>query len=279
MPKGNAMPVLSTNDWNIDYVEVGTGNPVVLIHSSVSGARQWRSLSEVLKDSHRVFAINLFGYGNTTPWPENKVQTLADHADLVLALCSKLRGQVFLVGHSFGGSVALKAALRLGRKVAGLVLLEPNPFYLLSQHKRQAAFDEAKALRDHIKQYGATSDWYTVAKRFADYFIGDGAWEAMPAKRQSAYLEAMPPNFHEWDAVINETMAIDTWASIKAKTLVVYAADTKRPLREIVELFIDACPHWFFTEISKGGHMAPLFHPELVNPIVTEFLNSIEHFS
>jgi len=73
---------------------------------------------------------------------------------------------------------------------------------------------------------------------------------------------------------MNETTTIDTWASLKAKTLVVYAADTKRPIRKIVELFVDACPRWSFKEITEGGHMAPLFQPELMNPIVTEFLNS-----
>jgi pimeloyl-ACP methyl ester carboxylesterase len=270
------MPVLSKGGWNIDYVEAGTGSPVILIHSSVSGNQQWRSLGEALKDRHRVLAVNLFGYGDTTPWPENAVQTLADHADLVLALCSNSRGPVFIVGHSFGGSVALKAALRLGHKVAGLVLLEPNPFYLLSQHKRQAAYEEIKALRDHAKQYGAVGDWQKVAERFADYWVCEGTWESMPAKRRSAFLLATPPVFHEWDAAMNETTTIDTWASLKAKTLVVYAADTKRPIREIVELFVDDCPNWSFKEVAEGGHMAPLFQPELVNPIVTEFLNSID---
>jgi pimeloyl-ACP methyl ester carboxylesterase len=221
-------------------------------------------------------AVNLFGYGDTTPWPDNAAQTLADHADLVLALCNNSKDHVFIVGHSFGGSVALKAASRLGPRVAGLVLLEPNPFYLLSQHKRQAAYEEAKGLRDHVKKYGAVGDWNKVAERFADYWVGEGTWGRMSAKRRSAFLEAMPPNFYEWDAVINETTTIDTWASLKAKTLVVYAAGTKRPIREIVELFADACPHWSFKEIIGGGHMAPLFQPELVNPIATEFLNSIE---
>jgi len=270
------MPVLSTDGWNIDYVEVGTGSPVVLIHSSVSGNQQWRLLAEALKDRYRVLAVNLFGYGDTTPWPENAVQTLADHADLVLALCGNSMGPVFIVGHSFGGSVALKAALRLGHKVAGLVLLEPNPFYLLSQHKRQAAFKEIKALRDHVTQYGAAGDWQKVAEHFEDYWVNEGAWESMPAKRRSAFLKSMPPVFHEWDAAMNETTTIDTWASLKAKTLVVYAADTKRPIREIVELFVDACPHWSFKEVAEGGHMAPLFQPESVNPIVTDFLNSID---
>ena len=219
-------------------------------------------------------AVNLFGYGDTTPWPENEVQTLADHSDLVLALCRNSRGPVFIVGHSFGGSVALKAALRLGHKVAGLVLLEPNPFYLLSQHKRQEAYKEIKALRDHVKQYGAVGDWQKAAERSADYWVSEGTWESMPEKRRRAFLESMPPVFHEWDAAMNETTTIDTWASLKAKTLVVYAADTKRSIRKIVELFVDACPRWSFKEITEGGHMAPLFQPELMNPIVTEFLNS-----
>ena len=69
------MPVLSKGGWNIDYVEAGTGSTVILIHSSVSGNQQWRSLGEALKDRYRVLAVNLFGYGDTTPWPENAVQT------------------------------------------------------------------------------------------------------------------------------------------------------------------------------------------------------------
>ena len=270
------MTVLSIADRNIDYIDVGTGSPVVPIHSSVSGNQQWRLLTESLKDRYQVLAINLFGYGDTTPWPENAMQTLDDHADLVLALCSISSDQVFLVGHSFGGSVALKAALRLGQKVAGLILLEPNPFYLLSQHNRHAAFEEAKALRDHVKKYGAVGNWHTVAERFADYWVGEGTWENMPANRRITFVEAMPPNFHEWDAVMNETTTLDTWVSLKAKTLIEYAAETKRPIREIVDLFMVACPHWTFKEIPEGGHMAPLFQPNLVNPIVREFLDSIE---
>ena len=108
--------------------------------------------------------------------------------------------------------------------------------------------------------------------------FSEGTWESMPEKRQSAFLEAIPPVFYEWDATMNETTTIDTWASLKARTLVVYAADTKRPIREIVKLFVGTCPHWSFKEIAGGGHMAPLFQPELANPIVTEYLNSFEAF-
>ena len=60
------MPVLEKNGLLIDYLEEGQGVPVILIHSSVSGNRQWKSLTESLKDKYQVLAVNLMGYGKTT---------------------------------------------------------------------------------------------------------------------------------------------------------------------------------------------------------------------
>ena len=80
------MPVLSKANLRIDYADEGSGPPVVLIHSSVSGNRQWRALTEALRDRYRVLAPNLYGYGETTPWNGSEEQSLADQAELVLAV-------------------------------------------------------------------------------------------------------------------------------------------------------------------------------------------------
>ena len=82
--------------------------------------------------------------------------------------------------------MAFKSAHILGKKVFGLVLLDPNPFYVLAQNERWEAYEEAKALRDHVKKYGKVGDWEKVAKRFADYWLGDGTWEMMSTKRRNA---------------------------------------------------------------------------------------------
>jgi pimeloyl-ACP methyl ester carboxylesterase len=261
----------------IDFTDDGQGQPVILIHSSVSGNRQWRQLAEALKDRYRILAVNLYGYGHTTAWTNDSPQTLSDQARLVLELCEIGGTPVRLVGHSFGGSVALKSAYILGDKVVGLVLLDPNPFYLLAQNERWQAYEEVKALRDHAKKYGKVGDWERVSKRFAGYWVGDGTWEVMSTKRRNAFIEAMRHTFHEWDGVMNETTPIETWKRLAARTLLVYAAETKRPIREIAELFFSACPNWSFKEVASCGHMAPLTHPDLINPIVSEFLDDINN--
>lgn len=266
------MPLLVQGSLNIDYTDDGDGAPVVLIHSSVSGNRQWRALTDVLKDCYRVLAINLYGYGETSPWPGTSPQSLDAQARLVLALCEQIGAPVRLVGHSFGGSVALKAAELLGPRAGRLILLEPNPFHLLRQHGRISAFQESLDLRDHVQRFGARGDWPQVAERFADYWLGDGAWSAMPDRRRAAFAASLPANFHEWDAVMDEETTIEAWKHLPAETLVISAARTRLPIREIVDIFREACSHWSFRMISEGGHMAPLTHPEIVNPIVRRFL-------
>jgi len=267
------MPVLSKGSLEIDYTDDGQGPVVLLIHSSVSANQQWRALTDALKDRYRVLAINLFGYGETTPWPGTSPQSLYAQAQLVLALSEEVAGPIHLVGHSFGGSVALKAAMLLGPQVGRLILLEPNPFYLLKQNGRTRAFLESRGLRDHVKCFGSLEDWPRVAERFADYWLGDGAWSAMPDKRRAAFVEALPPNFYEWDAVMDEETTVEEWKCLTARTLVVSDQATRIPIREIVDIFAEACPHWSFHSVAEGGHMAPLTHPDLVNPVVREFLD------
>lgn len=267
------MPVLSKGNLKIDHTDEGQGQAVILIHSSVSANRQWRELSESLKDRYRVLALNLFGYGETTSWPGDSQQSLYAQAQLIIALCEDLSSPVHLVGHSFGGSVALKAAMLLGPLVGNLILLEPNPFYLLRLDGRTQAYLESRSLRDHVKCFGSLGDWLKVAERFANYWLGDGSWSAMTEKRRAAFAESLPPNFHEWDAVMEEQTTIEEWKTISAKTLVVSDKATRLPIREIVDIFAQACPHWQFRSITEGGHMAPLTRPDLINPIVREFLD------
>jgi len=169
----------------------------------------------------------------------------------------------------------MKAALELGGQVAGLVLLEPNPFYLLARHGRDEAFAEAEALRDDTKAHGSAGDWTWIGRRFADYWNGEGAWAAMSPERRSGFLNMLPPVLHEWDSVTNETTPVEAWHGLATRTLLVHAAETKRPIREIMEILSAELPGMSEVILPEGGHMAPLVRPDLVNPVVRDFLDGL----
>jgi pimeloyl-ACP methyl ester carboxylesterase len=269
------LPLINVRPLDVDFVEAGSAGPVVvLVHSSVSGARQWRRLMEDLKDRFRVRAVNLFGYGKTPPWPTGASQSLDDQARLVEAVLPADADEVYLVGHSFGGSVAMKAAARLSGRVARLVLLETNPFYLLAQFCRVEAFAEAVELRNCVKTFGARSEWTSAAERFADYWGGAGTWCEMSSERRTAFANALKPNYFEWDAVMNETTSVEQWASLLPRaTLLVCDPLTVLAIREIAAILRGACPGWSYREVPGAGHMAPLTRPDLINPLVGSFLS------
>lgn len=251
-----------------DFIEVGTGPRVILVHSSVSGARQWRVLMDVFSDRWNMVAVNLFGYGATPAWQAEREQTLEDQARLIAPF---LEGadSVALVGHSLGGTVAMKAAQLFKDRVRKLVLIEPNAFFLLDQAGCHAAMQEVMALRHVIKSHGATGSWAEAAAYFADYWTGAGSWAAMPTERQQKFVRALQPNFHEWDGFLSETTMLPEWyAALPGETSVIWSRDTVRSIRDIVELMQQGCPDWRFESLETGGHMAALTHPERVNPLI-----------
>ena len=97
-------------------------------------------------------------------------------------------GAPAMVGHSFGGSVALKVAGLLDSRVGSLILLEPNPFTCSGRTVVPRRSSSHAACETRAKCYGALGDWAKVAERFADYWLGDGSWSIMSEKRRTALL-------------------------------------------------------------------------------------------
>lgn len=269
------MPTLALHDLDIDYSDDGSGPAVVLVHGGASSHRQWRRLVEDLRATHRVLAPNLRGYGGTTAWREPGTQTLASQARIVIELANRVEGPLSLVGHSMGGTVALKAASMLPGRIERLVLLEPNVFHLLRDHGREAAFAQVQALRDHAKADFGTERWTQVAERFTEYWVGPGAWARLSAERRAAFEQALRPTYHEWDALFAETSTLDDLRVLPQRTLLMSSTQAPKSIREICELLSAAFPHWRHTVVTEGGHMAALTRPHVVNPIVAQFLRDV----
>lgn len=266
------MRIIERGNLRVEFIDEGKGPPVVLAHSSVSGNRQWKRLIARLQDRYRVLAPNLHGYGQTTAWTEDGTQTIDAAAEVLLAVCEELEGPIRLVGHSWGGGVALATAKVLGARVSHLAMFEPMLAAMLREHGRREAWAEASALHADVKQLGGTSQWDALAKRFTDYFNGEGAWEATPVDRRKAIATLLLPNYYEWDSAQTPTTA-DSFANVSARTLLMRAADTRMVMSQIVDLLSAAFPHWQVIEIPDGGHMAPMTRPDVVNGAIAAFLD------
>jgi len=271
------MPIVQHHALQIDCIDQGQGAPVMLVHSSVSGNRQWRRLAERLSPHRRVVAPNLLGYGATTAWHAARPQTMVDAVQVLLGVVESLAPDVplQLVGHSWGGALALHAAHLLGERVSRLVLYEPMLPGLLAAHGRLQAAAEAHALQMHLRRCAAGGDWLGAAQRFTDYFNGDGAWAGTPPQRRQAIAELLPPNLHEWDAAMVPLRA-DAFAGVRARTLLMRGRRTRPALSEMSALLYRCFPHWRLVDVAGCGHMAPLTHADTINEWIVDFLDEAD---
>ncbi len=126
------MPFIANNDVQIYYQETGTGKPVVLLHGFSVHSGYWHctGVVEALAVDQRVITIDLRGHGqtrvNTQPNQSKgfNVETLVHDLHVVTQALGLAR--FHLVGHSLGGMIAVRYALRWGTRIHRLVLMSTD---------------------------------------------------------------------------------------------------------------------------------------------------------
>jgi pimeloyl-ACP methyl ester carboxylesterase len=107
----------------VGYVEVGEGDPVVLVHGISGSWQNWLETIPALARRHRVVAPDLPGFG-TSPMPSWKID-MPSYGRLVCDLCEKLGigPEATIVGNSLGGFVAAEAVTSAPGRFRRLVLV------------------------------------------------------------------------------------------------------------------------------------------------------------
>jgi pimeloyl-ACP methyl ester carboxylesterase len=115
----------------IDYEECGAGPAIVLVPGSCSTGAAWRPIISDLSSRFRCVTTSLLGYGGTVERRTASDPSISHEAEVLESVVRKAGGPVHLVGHSFGGLVALVVALRNQVPLSSLVILEAPAMELL----------------------------------------------------------------------------------------------------------------------------------------------------
>jgi pimeloyl-ACP methyl ester carboxylesterase len=255
--------------------EAGVGSAVVCLHSNASHSVQWRGLMDRLSGRHRVLALDSYGAGKSPDWPSRTQISLQDEVDLIAPVLNGIEGSYTLVGHSYGGAVALKAALHAPQRVKALVLYEPTLFSLVQA--RSPAPNGVDGIRDAVAQSGRAldaGDKDAAARHFIDFWMGLGSWDATPEPRKPGIAESVTCVRRWAHALFTEPASLAEFARLNMPVLYMLGDKSPESAHAVARELLPVWPHAQVVRFAQMGHMAPVTHPDVVNPVVDAFLAS-----
>jgi pimeloyl-ACP methyl ester carboxylesterase len=177
------MKYLRVNDYDMAYIEVGSGTPLVCVHGSLCDFRVWSALLGPLSRDHRVIAVSVRHY-----FPEHwdgvgPGFTMAQHvADMTAFIEALGAGPVNLMGHSRGGHIAFRVAQHRPDLVGRLILAEPGGDLDASLAPAdRAALPPLRGPTVAAVEKIAAGDVEGGLELFIDALEGKGAWRKVPA--------------------------------------------------------------------------------------------------
>ncbi len=242
---------------------------VLALHSSASPASMWRFLERIpALAGVSVIAPSLLGYPPNPPVALGERIGLSADAAHVRALLPADVTALHLVGHSYGGLVALRLAAELAPILRSIWVYEPVIFGALRNDPASDPEARAEALAFFTSPESLAADFAGFEAwcgGFIDYWNGAGTFDRMSAKARAGVTAVGGKLVAELYDIFYGTDTFADWHRASPLTIA-YGAATRRPAVAMAHGLARANPHAALDEIAEASHMAPLTDSARVRP-------------
>src|SRR5215469_9031542 len=237
----------------IDYAECGIGPDIVLVPGSCSTGAAWRPVIATWNDQFRCVTTSLLGYGGTVERRTASDPDISHEAEILEAVIREAGTCVHLVGHSFGGLVALAVALRRRVTLASLVILEaPAPEILreFGEHEHYQAF------RQMTEAYFAAFDGGNAEAIAAmiDFYGGAGTYAAWPPRVRAYAIETTPVNIRDWANAYGFAPSAAALGAVQMPALVIRGGSSHTAVQRANALLSESMGNAALATIDDAAH-------------------------
>ena len=249
--------ILNYGNFNMftSLVPTHTERPILALHGSASSGAIWQPLSKSLEGDHIVLAPDLPGYGTNVDMSELDASTRFGW--LGEAICS-LGGEFDLVGHSFGGAVAMVLANQFPDRIRSVILYEPivpptrqikqapevQELWSLWTSMLRLEIDEAMAL-------------------FCNFWSGQGCWDRINDRAKARLINDYASVMLDFRQVFTGQM--DIAEQTYSGPITLFCGDTSHPIAIAMSKRLAWQYRQASMELIEGlGHLGPVTHPEIV---------------
>ncbi|MFO7561895.1 MAG: alpha/beta hydrolase [Enhygromyxa sp.] len=278
------MPTLTVHGLQLAYNQFGqpgAATPIVCLPSTGLSGLSWQRLAKLMsKRGHEVLTLDLIGYGDSAGWPHARGPFRTEYdVDVVEALIERCRGPVHLVGHSYGGRLALLFGLRRPDRLRSLALFEPTCFGVLRSTGDAVGLAELEAY-DHDRQFlaedfGGSEAW---VERFVDYWSGAGSYALFDDEQRRAWLRSARKMFEEVRETALDSVPHQAYVDALGQLPLLLMSGAMSTLagRRCCEVLAEVMPRARHLELPELGHMAPVLAGREVAELIASHLAEVE---
>jgi pimeloyl-ACP methyl ester carboxylesterase len=257
--------VRSPDGTAIAYRRIGTGRPVVVVHGTLGRAASWYPVASRLADTAEFFLVERRGRGGSGEL--RSPHSIGVEVGDVLAVIDRVGGSADLVGHSYGGVVALEAALRAPAVIRRLALYEPGlpsspipPSHLeeLQRLIRRGAREDALLL--FLERIS------TLRQEDIQRARGSAGWDDLVRLAPTLPLEV--------SAVRALPTDVSRYRAIEQPTLLVIGELSGERHERNLRLLRGALRDARVARLAGEGHVATVTNPDLLAAVVRKHLEA-----
>jgi len=255
--------ITSADGTRIAYWRSGEGTPLVLVHGTAADHGRWRPVMLAFEQRFSVVAVDRRGRGGSG---DSDGYEIKREFEDVAAVVDSLGEPAFLLGHSYGGLVALEAALLTGN-VRKLLLYDPGIEVAGQEIYQHEVIERLEALLEAGDRDGVVA---TTMREVAglppetvEHMRSQPVWQARVAAAHTIPRELQAVKAYGFDP--------ERFGDLGVPTLVLIGSDSPAALRKAGEVVDEALPDSRAFVMSGQGHAAMDTGTDLFTTEVSRF--------
>lgn len=268
---------MAVNGTSLAYVEQGKGVPVVLVHGAFSDLRAWEPQREAVASRYRFISYTQRFFGKDAR-PDTGLQySQLVHAEDLAAFIRQLNaGPVYVVGRSYGATVAMQMALRHPELVRALFVHEPSiAGTAVTDPESQVILKRERAGLASAREAAKDGNAAEATRLFADWTNDQpGGFDALPPETRAMHLDNARTVAWHLEAPAPPMVTCSDLGQLKMP-LGITTGEITRPFFKILAETAHRCvPGSRLIPIPGARHAATMQNPTAFNDALLTFLSS-----
>lgn len=244
---------------------------VMMLHGTASNGNQWSLLAIQLRQQYRVLTPDIPGYDKLYISTKLDLNWLDCRIKPLLRLIDRTEGKMHLVGHSFGGLVAMRLSELRPNRMGSVTIYEPT---IIEVFKNCRDPNDLKLVAE-VKQLAelvANSSPEAAMESFINYWHGENHWSTIDRDMKNKISKYSHIAAKDFLNGLEDLYQPQKYPYFQGNVNVLYGANTVPLAKRIAAKLLDRLPTANLFELAGLGHMGPITAPKKFNETVVAIL-------